>query len=101
MRHKARIYLNAVVHAMSSGAGISLASVLAEGSSRHLVTGEEEREEEEEGDVSYSSGDSDRYESAQSEGASMSEVVDATATMEVLMYCMESEPLVCTTSDKH
>ena len=101
MRHKARIYLNAVVHAMSSGAGISLASVPAEGSSRHLVTGEEERDEEEEGDVSYSSGDCDRYESAQSEGASMSEVVDATATMEVLTYCVESEPLVCTTSEKH
>lgn len=52
----------------------------AKGSSRHWVTGEEEREEE---DASYSSGDSDRYESAQSEGASMSEVVDATTTMEV------------------
>ena len=70
--------------------GVSLASGggPAKGSSRHCVTGEEERkeEEEEEGDVSYSSGDSDRYESAQSEGASMSEVVDATTTMEVLMY---------------
>ena len=54
----------------------------AKGSSRHWVTGEEEREEEE-GDASYSSGDSDRYESAQSEGASMSEVVDTTTTMEV------------------
>lgn len=94
MRHKARIYFNTVVHTMSSGAGISLVSGPAEGRSRHLVTGEEEREEEEEGDVSYSSGDSDRYESAQSEGASMSEVVDATATMEVLTYCMESDPLV-------
>ena len=59
-----------------------------------MVTGEEEREEEEEeeeeGDISYSSGDSDRYESAQSEGASMSGVVDATTTMEVRMYSMQS-----------
>ena len=65
----------------------------AKGSSRHWVTGEEEREEEEEEDVSYSSGDSDRYESAQSEGASMSEVVDATTTMEVHMYS-HHDPLV-------